>query len=89
LLTVASKKQGFASLTPERRAEIARIGGRTAHEQGRAHEFTPEQARDAGRKGGKIVASDKNHMREIGSKGGKTRARKAREKAAAEVADGE
>jgi len=46
------RRQGFAALTRERHAEIARNGGRRAHEMGRAHEFTSETAKEAGRKGG-------------------------------------
>lgn len=34
-------------MDPERQREIARKGGRTAHELGLAHEFTPEEARNA------------------------------------------
>jgi general stress protein YciG len=37
-------------MDPERQREIASMGGRAAHEQGTAHEFTPEEARAAGRK---------------------------------------
>lgn len=44
--------RGFASMDPERVSEIASMGGRAAHEQGVAHEFTSEEAREAGRKGG-------------------------------------
>jgi general stress protein YciG len=40
-------RRGFAGLDPERRREIARQGGRAAHAMGLAHEFTPEEARDA------------------------------------------
>jgi hypothetical protein len=36
----------------ERQRQIASAGGRAAHAQGTAHEFTPEEAREAGRKGG-------------------------------------
>lgn len=36
--------------------EIARKGGRAAHRHGNAHEFTPEEAKIAGRKGGKSRA---------------------------------
>jgi hypothetical protein len=43
--------RGFASLSPAQRAEIAGIGGRTAHQLGRAHQFTPEEAREASLKG--------------------------------------
>jgi hypothetical protein len=40
-------RRGFAGMDPERQREIARKGGRTAHELGLAHEFTPEEARNA------------------------------------------
>jgi len=40
-------RRGFAGMDPERQREIARQGGRAAHELGRAHEFTPEEARNA------------------------------------------
>jgi len=36
----------------EKQREIARRGGRAAHEQGTAHEWTSDEARVAGRKGG-------------------------------------
>lgn len=44
--------RGFASMDPQRQREIASQGGRAAHEKGTAHEFTSEEAREAGRKGG-------------------------------------
>jgi general stress protein YciG len=47
-----TSKRGFASMDPEKQREIARKGGRAAHEKGTAHEFTPEEAAAAGRKGG-------------------------------------
>jgi general stress protein YciG len=54
--TGASKKgksrRGFASMDPELVREISRRGGIAAHEQGTAHEFTKQEARAAGRKGG-------------------------------------
>jgi general stress protein YciG len=40
-----------------RQREIARKGGRAAHEKGKAHEFTPDEARAAGRKGGEKVSA--------------------------------
>lgn len=49
------------------------MGGRAAHQKGTAHEFTPEEAREAGRKGGEAVSRDRRHMAEIGSKGGQSR----------------
>lgn len=44
--------RGFASLTPERRKEIATQGGRAAHASGNAHQYTPEEARAAAAKRG-------------------------------------
>jgi general stress protein YciG len=46
-------KRGFASLSAERRSEIASLGGKAAHAKGNAHQFTSEEARAAGKKGGK------------------------------------
>ena len=46
--------QGFASMSPERRSELARLGGIAAHELGTAHVFSSEEAVSAGRKGGSI-----------------------------------
>ena len=47
---MAIKDRGFASMDPQKRREIASKGGRAAHEKGTAHEWTPEEAREAGRK---------------------------------------
>ncbi len=58
----------------ERQREIARKGGKAAHERGTAHEFTSEEARAAGRKGGERVSADRRHMAEIGRLGGKSSA---------------
>ncbi|HKP33001.1 MAG TPA: KGG domain-containing protein [Chitinophagaceae bacterium] len=44
--------RGFAAMDEQRRKEIASKGGKAAHEKGTAHEFTSEEAREAGRKGG-------------------------------------
>lgn len=44
------KPRGFATLTPERRREIASQGGRAAHESGNAHQYTSDEARAAGSK---------------------------------------
>jgi uncharacterized protein len=61
--------RGLASADEETRKRVASEGGRAAHEKRTAHEFTSEEAREAGRKGGKSVARDKEHMSEIGRKG--------------------
>ncbi len=47
-----SGKRGFAAMDPEEQRDIARKGGQAAHESGSAHEFTSEEAAEAGRKGG-------------------------------------
>ena len=70
------KKRGFASMNPEKQREIASKGGKAAHAAGRALEFTPDEARDAGRKGGQRVSVDRVHMAEIGRSGGRARARR-------------
>jgi hypothetical protein len=77
----AQKPRGFASMNAERQREIASKGGRAAHAQGRAHRFTPDEAREAGRKGGKVVSQDRQHMAEIGREGGMRRVLRARERA--------
>ncbi len=44
--------RGFAGMDEDLQREIASEGGKAAHRKGTAHEFTPEEAREAGRKGG-------------------------------------
>jgi general stress protein YciG len=69
-------KRGFAALDPEKQKEIARLGGKAAHAQGKAHEFTSEEARVAGKKGGETVSRNSEHMRTIGRMGGRAPRRK-------------
>ena len=45
-------RRGFAAMDPERQKQIASEGGRAAHRQGVAHEWSADEARQAGRKGG-------------------------------------
>jgi general stress protein YciG len=45
-------RRGFASMTAEKQREIASKGGRAAHAKGTAHEWSSDEARQAGRKGG-------------------------------------
>jgi general stress protein YciG len=73
-------KRGFAAMDPERQKEIARHGGQTAQRLGRAHTYTPEEARVAGKKGGLAVSRNHAYMAEIGRKGG-TKSRKRRSEA--------
>jgi uncharacterized protein len=56
--------RGFASMPQERQREIASLGGRAAHRDGTAHEFTSEEARAAGRKGGEARALRSAQRRE-------------------------
>jgi len=49
---VAKEDRGFASMDRSRQREIASKGGKAAHQKGSAHEWTSEEARAAGRKGG-------------------------------------
>lgn len=56
---MAKQLRGFAIISPERQREIARMGGKAAHEQGKAHEWTPEEAAQAGKKGGATAAVGK------------------------------
>jgi general stress protein YciG len=69
-----TRNRGFASMDREKQREIARKGGKAAHEKGTAHEFTADEARAAGRKGGERVSSDRAHMSRIGRLGGKSSA---------------
>jgi uncharacterized protein len=55
----------------EKKRRVASKGGRAAHEKGTAHEFSSEEAREAGRKGGKTISQDREHMARIGRKGAK------------------
>jgi len=64
------KARGFASMDQEKQREIARKGGKAAHEKGTAHEFTSEEARAAGKKGGEAVSRNRAHMSAIGQRGG-------------------
>jgi general stress protein YciG len=76
--TPRTKNRGFASMDAHRQREIARKGGRAAHEKGKAHEFTPDEARAAGRKGGEKVSVNRRHMAEIGRRGGRSSAQRRR-----------
>ncbi len=59
----------------DKQREIARKGGRAAHEKGTAHQFSSDEAREAGRKGGISVSQNREHMAAIGREGGQRRGR--------------
>ncbi len=66
-------------MDPARQREIASKGGRAAHEKGTAHEWSSDEAREAGRKGGVTVSRDRAHMAAIGREGGESRSAAARQ----------
>ena len=49
-------------MSPEKQREIASKGGRAAHTKGTAHEWTSEEARSAGRKGGQISRGGRGRL---------------------------
>ena len=66
-----ANRRGFASMDPAKQRRIASKGGKASHKEGVAHEFTPDEAAKAGRKGGVSVSKDRKHMAEIGRSGGR------------------
>jgi general stress protein YciG len=56
------ERRGFASMSPEKQREIASKGGRAAHEKGTAHEWTADEARNAGRKGGQVSRGGRGRL---------------------------
>jgi general stress protein YciG len=66
-------KRGFAAMDENQQREIASKGGQAAHQKGTAHEFDSEEARRAGQKGGEAVSRNREHMADIGRKGGESR----------------
>lgn len=67
--------RGFASMDDDKQRAIASKGGEAAHASGHAHEFDSAEARAAGKKGGEAVSKDREHMADIGRKGGEERHR--------------
>ena len=59
---VRKERRGFASMSPEKQREIASKGGRAAHEKGTAHEWTADEARNAGRKGGQVSRGGRGRL---------------------------
>jgi hypothetical protein len=49
-------------MSREKQREIASKGGRAAHQKGTAHEWTSEEARSAGRKGGQISRGGRGRL---------------------------
>ena len=61
---MAKEDRGFASMDRAKQREIASKGGKAAHQKGTAHEWTSEEAREAGRKGG--MASHRRKQQQQG-----------------------
>jgi uncharacterized protein len=66
------ERRGFASMSPEKQREIASKGGRAAHQKGTAHEWTSEEARNAGRKGGQISRGGRGRLVDSATEGGES-----------------
>ena len=64
---MATEDRGFASMERNKQREIASKGGKAAHQKGTAHEWTSEEAREAGRKGG--MASHRRKQEQQGGGG--------------------
>jgi general stress protein YciG len=64
---VAKEDRGFASMDRSKQREIASKGGKAAHQKGTAHEWTSEEAREAGRKGG--MASHRRKQEQMPAEG--------------------
>ncbi len=65
---MAKEDRGFASMDRNKQRDIASKGGKAAHQKGTAHEWTSEEAREAGRKGG--MASHRRKQEQSGESSG-------------------
>ena len=59
---VRKQRRGVASMSAEKQREIASKGGRAAHEKGTAHEWSSDEARTAGRKGGQVSRGGRGRL---------------------------
>ena len=69
---MAKEDRGFASMDRNKQREIASKGGKAAHQKGTAHEWTSEEAREAGRKGGMASHRRKQEQQQTPDSGGGT-----------------
>ncbi len=67
---LSKSRRGFAGWDPEKLRDVSRQGGRAAHQAGKTHQYTPDEARQAGRKGGRVISRNRDHMARIGRLGG-------------------
>ena len=61
---MAKADRGFASMDRTLQREIASKGGKMAHVKGTAHEWSSEEAREAGKKGG-LAAKHRRQNQEV------------------------
>lgn len=83
------KLRGFAAIKardPQRMQQIAQQGGQKAQSLGKGHQFTREEVRRGGKSGGLKISMDRQHMSDIGRKGG-SRPRPKKEVVLQEVND--
>jgi len=73
----ARRPRGFAAMDRRLVTEIARKGGKAAHTAGTAHEFTTDEAREAGRKGGRATHAKRRKAVETQSVAGSTEKRQS------------
>lgn len=77
-----TSQRGFASMDEDKQRKAASKGGKVAHQRGTAHEFSSEEAREAGQKGGRVsggnFANDPERAAEAGRKGGQSSQRGGR-----------
>jgi general stress protein YciG len=80
---VSVGKRGFASMTPEKRREIARMGGKSVPKEKRAYSVNRDLAAKSGAKGGKVVRPSKRAFSmdpALASRAGKLGGAKSRKK---------
>jgi uncharacterized protein len=65
---MAKADRGFASMDRTLQREIASKGGKMAHVKGTAHEWSSEEAREAGRKGGLAAKHRKQDQDQEGAR---------------------
>ncbi|HEX6333956.1 MAG TPA: KGG domain-containing protein [Flavisolibacter sp.] len=58
-------RRGFAAMDPDKQRRIASEGGRAAHKQGVAHEWSRDEAREAGRKGGQASGTRRSARKDV------------------------
>ena len=76
---MAKEDRGFASMDRSKQRDIASKGGKAAHQKGTAHEWTSDEAREAGRKGG--MASHRRKQEQMQQTDGGTTAAQSGETA--------